>query len=186
MIKILYDTQPYNLQKHCQQLFSESAYTCMAICGSTTVIFEVFDVLLKEYLLSHCVLAWIRAEESTIEKLKDTLHSDSYTTSMKASGLLTFSLPESCFELLEEDREFFIQQFDQFYSMELHIVDRLQKNKILSYLSQHPKMVDVTHFAERSLIISKSGDEDELELVFPKNKAANIVLPLCRIVIGSE
>lgn len=185
MVKILYDTRPYNLKKQYRKCFAKSSYICLAVCGPETIIQNVCINLLRDYFKTRTVLIWICAEELLIKNLENNLHTECYSIPMKPTGFLTYSLAQLCFELSEEDVMYFFQQFSQLYSMEIHIVDHPQKDVVVSYLSQHPKIIDMTHFSNRTLVLSKSGDEDELELVFSKDNTTKILKHLCNALVES-
>ncbi len=175
MFKILYDV-PFLCIK--DRIINATPFVGIAVCADEEAIAVLLEKMLCKAQSQRKLVVWLRVDESIAERLKQEMPLKVNFVKSEACGFLRHSLAELSFILDSENTYYILEEFDQFSSFEVYVSADDNVNDLLALLHHHPERFDSNTFmtvASKSVyIISKSGDEDELEFISRKCDGGNL------------
>lgn len=178
MIKLLYDIIPFGLNQDFLNIMKNSGRMAVAVCAEKEIIFDSLNKIISQLTDDSRLGIWIRSDEETILKLHKEIKTACYKK-MRCVGFIKFALPEISFVSNKYEVQQLIYNFDQFSSLEVYVLSKDNSIDFLSYINEHPARMNseyiLTLLNNSELIINKSGDEDELEVISKPEKMRSIV-----------
>lgn len=178
MIKLLYDIIPFGLNGDFLNIMKNCGRMAAAVCAEKEIILASLNKIISQLTDDSKIGIWIRSDEETILKLHKKIRTACYKE-MRSVGFIKFALPEISFVSNKYEVQQLIYNFDQFSSLEIYILSKNISFDFLSYINEHPARMNseyaFTLLNNSELIINKSGDEDELEVVSKPEKMRSIV-----------
>lgn len=171
-MKILYDINPLNSVKGCEQLIHKNSYVAFAICTQRNVVLEGMKKYLYNNFSYNYLLVWIRADDLVIENVIKKCTVISHIQS-KPHGFMKYSMSEILFLLNKGNIDFLLSIFDQISSLEVYLLKKNTIEELINIIMHHKKYSNddfACILSHSNSIINKSGDDDEIEMIVPQKE----------------
>lgn len=171
MIKVLYD---FVSDSFTNDELSFNGFASLALVTDKENILSVIKNIVSDYNYSHSVIAQVKSDDKTLNYCYERILSNRKTIyPMKSSGFLYFKNAELHVEIENKaDIELIFKNYGHYGEFNLLIFKKEKESEVQDYLQKdlyvnnNRTIKDYLNIFD--LIISQSGDEDEVEILYRK------------------